>query len=150
MVPVQGYSGAHFATFPEKIPEICILAGTSERGVCAECGSPWRRIIEIDDPQGRLGKSYHDHTDDLQVGQRGVLGVEGAPTRKTIGWEAACDHDGLPVPATVLDPFVGSGTTCTVAQKLGRHSVGVDLKTAYLDLAVKRIMAVSLPLPLPL
>ena len=27
----------------------------------------------------------------------------------------------------VLDPFAGSGTTCEVAQKLGRNSVGVDL-----------------------
>lgn len=28
---------------------------------------------------------------------------------------------------TVLDPFVGSGTTCQVAEKLGRNSIGVDL-----------------------
>ena len=27
----------------------------------------------------------------------------------------------------VLDPFVGSGTTLRVAQRLGRHSVGVEI-----------------------
>ena len=33
----------------------------------------------------------------------------------------------------VLDPFVGSGTTCMVARKLGRHSVGIDLSFDYLQ-----------------
>jgi len=35
----------------------------------------------------------------------------------------------------VLDPFVGSGTTCEVAQKLGRNSVGVDVVPEYIELA---------------
>jgi DNA modification methylase len=37
---------------------------------------------------------------------------------------------------TVLDPFVGSGTTCRVAESLGRDSIGIDL--AYQDLQMKR------------
>jgi len=28
---------------------------------------------------------------------------------------------------TVLDPFVGSGTTCKVAERVGRNSIGIDL-----------------------
>lgn len=36
---------------------------------------------------------------------------------------------------TVLDPFLGSGTTCRVAQRLGRTSVGVDIDAGYCDLA---------------
>lgn len=39
----------------------------------------------------------------------------------------------------VLDPFVGSGTTCVVAAKLGRRSIGIDLNPDYLALAEKRI-----------
>ena len=38
-IATQGFPGAHFATYPEKLVEPCILAGTSERGVCAECGA---------------------------------------------------------------------------------------------------------------
>ena len=57
----------------------------------------------------------------------------------TIGWRPTCDHDAGTVPATVIDPFVGSGTTVAVAQTLGRRGVGVDLNTEYLDIAVKRI-----------
>lgn len=36
---------------------------------------------------------------------------------------------------TVLDPFVGSGTTCYVAQRMGRHSVGIDVVPEYVELA---------------
>ncbi len=40
---------------------------------------------------------------------------------------------------TVLDPFNGSGTTGIAALKLGRKYVGIDNKTEYLDITVKRI-----------
>ena len=35
----------------------------------------------------------------------------------------------------VLDPFVGSGTTVRVAQRLGRNSIGIEVKADYCDLA---------------
>lgn len=35
----------------------------------------------------------------------------------------------------ILDPFVGSGTTCEVAQKLRRNSVGIDILQEYIDIA---------------
>ena len=37
------------------------------------------------------------------------------------------------VPATVLDPFLGSGTLAEVADFLGRHSVGIELSKSYCD-----------------
>jgi DNA modification methylase len=40
---------------------------------------------------------------------------------------------------TVLDPFIGSGTTAEVANRLGRNYVGIDLNPAYVDMAKKRI-----------
>jgi hypothetical protein len=45
-IPTQPYKEAHFATFPERLIEPCILAGTSERGCCPKCGAPWVRILE--------------------------------------------------------------------------------------------------------
>ena len=39
----------------------------------------------------------------------------------------------------VLDPFVGSGTTCVVASKMGRRSIGIDNNPEYLTLAAERI-----------
>jgi len=40
---------------------------------------------------------------------------------------------------TVLDPFMGSGTTTIAAAKWGRNSIGVELDSQYLSLAEKRI-----------
>ena len=39
----------------------------------------------------------------------------------------------------VLDPFVGSGTTCVAAKKLDRHYVGVDNVPEYCELAERRL-----------
>ena len=39
----------------------------------------------------------------------------------------------------VFDPFVGSGTTCVVAKKLGRIYAGVEQEAVYCQMAVKRL-----------
>lgn len=40
---------------------------------------------------------------------------------------------------TVLDPFVGTGTTTIAAEQAGRNSVGVEIDPEYLELAAERI-----------
>ena len=70
-VATQGYAGAHFAVFPEKLIEPMILAG-------------------------------------------------------------------CPVGGTVLDPFAGSGTTLAVANRLGRHAIGIELNPQYVALIHER------------
>jgi site-specific DNA-methyltransferase (adenine-specific) len=39
----------------------------------------------------------------------------------------------------VLDPMCGSGTTCVMAQRLGRSYVGIDINPAYVQIAKKRL-----------
>ena len=63
-IATSNYHGAHFAVFPQKIPELCIKASTKEND-------------------------------------------------------------------TVLDPFMGSGTTAYVAQRLKRKWVGIELNPEY-------------------
>ena len=41
---------------------------------------------------------------------------------------------------TVLDPFLGTGTTSVAAAKWGRHSVGYEIDESYFALAKKRIL----------
>ena len=45
-----------------------------------------------------------------------------------------------PVPALVLDPFCGSGTTGVVALRHGRSFVGIELSREYVALARQRII----------
>jgi site-specific DNA-methyltransferase (adenine-specific) len=39
----------------------------------------------------------------------------------------------------LLDPFVGSGTTCVAAKEVGQNYIGIDINQEYCDLANKRI-----------
>jgi len=43
----------------------------------------------------------------------------------------------------VLDPFVGSGTTAAVAKKLGRHYIGIELDSGYVEIANRRLDNIS-------
>jgi DNA modification methylase len=45
-----------------------------------------------------------------------------------------------PVGATVLDPFMGSGTTPVVAYRLGRRALGFDISSAYVKSAARRLV----------
>lgn len=127
--PTQPYAGAHFATFPEELPRRCILAATSARGSCRQCGAPWERVVKA--TGGTIGHSYHDHQEDEVQGQRtNSEMVDGSYQRDTVGWTPTCrcrGQHGQTAPCVVLDPFGGSGTTGRVAIELGRRAVLLDL-----------------------
>jgi DNA modification methylase len=50
-----------------------------------------------------------------------------------------CILAGCPAGGTVLDPFMGSGTTALVARNLQCHAVGLELNAAYIQIAAKRL-----------
>lgn len=47
----------------------------------------------------------------------------------------------------VLDPFVGSGTTCYAAMELGRNYLGIDVLEEYVDLSRERLSGVQIRIP---
>lgn len=153
-VASQPYSEAHFATFPPDLIKPCILAGTSARGCCPNCGAPWERITERvatgetqKMPDGMMrGKGAHGtiHPNGREKGETGVP----VTVNQTLGWQPTCDcPEADPVPCTVLDPFGGSGTTAMVAIELARRAVLVELNPDYVKLIQKRT-AVTGGLPL--
>ena len=142
-ITVKSYPGAHFATFPEEIPELCIKAGTSEGGCCLECGMPYNRIVERGEKvssEDYKGEGKKDYASALAENPSDVKRRTLESMRQVIykGWKASCKCNAEKVPCVVLDPFAGSGTTCAVASRLGRDSIGIELNEEYLKLARKR------------
>ena len=139
-IATQPYPGAHFATFPQELVRRMIVAGCPER-VCRECGQPSERQIDVtyDNPGNRTTngpRSLEQRHEAPGFGQRLEKRVE------TVGW-SDCGHDAWR-PGTVLDPFMGSGTTALVARNHGRHSVGIELNEDYCRIAADRLSQLSL------
>lgn len=107
-----GYRGAHHATFPAGLAEVPIKATCPER-VCITCGLPWRRETA------------------RQLGHLAVTGELRPTCSCTPTWR----------PGLVLDPFLGSGTTAVVAERLGRDWLGIELNPAFAAQAEARIEA---------
>jgi DNA modification methylase len=143
-VATQPYPEAHFATFPEDLIKPCILAGTSQRGACVECGAPWERVVETERRATRPGNAIKADTSRNDGGRNDRI----ESSVKTLGWRPTClcwpypdtfaDQRKPTKPCIVLDPFAGSGTTVKVAQDLGRVGIGLDLKPDYLKMARHR------------
>lgn len=74
--------------------------------------------------------------------------TEGFPEAHFATWPTALVERiikaGCPQGGTVLDPFMGSGTTAFVARKLGRKAVGVELNPDYCAMAARRLSQLSL------
>ena len=145
--PVQGRTDPHHATFPNELPRRCILLSTSEAGACQKCGAPRRRTDPDADPDAaREADQAHATLWNIPDAGEAAPPAQAAPDSQP--WRAACNCNAPSVPATVLDPFAGTGTTLAVAQRLGRHALGLDLSDSYLRMA--RANLEKLPLPMGL
>jgi len=87
---------SHYATFPRRLVEPCIKAGTSDKGCCPECGKGWERVVEKE----RV-------VPEAQSAKVAVLDVPGSPMyrsgshqdglpyqgqSRTLGWRPQCSH----------------------------------------------------------
>ncbi len=143
-IATQPFPGAHFAVFPEKLVEPCILAGSSEYGCCSKCGAPWKREVK----KTRTFESGSGRSGNLPAGKNGpnlqgggeTLDIRRGPvvSTQTLGWHPTCDHEAKPVPSRVLDPFAGSGTVGVVSKQLKRNAFLIDVKQEYCEMAMQR------------
>ena len=138
----------HYAAFPQALAERCIKAGTSERGCCPECGAPWVREVEselVKSPVHGSGSTVRGRGEGTETnGWAGEAMPRLNRQTATVGWRPSCDHGHAPIPASVLDCFLGSGTTALVARRLGRKCIGIELNEKYCELAAERTKQLSL------
>ena len=148
-INTEPFRGAHFATFPTKLVEPCILAGTSAAGCCEQCGKPWERETVSSRVPTRTGKNskvnaiildpqspYQQHNGDI-CGNRDPR--RHCTVTETTGWRPACTCNAPAVPCTVLDPFGGSGTTAGVALYHRRNAILCELNPEYAAMVPGRI-----------
>jgi DNA modification methylase len=143
----EPYKGPHFATFPSEIPRRAILAGTSERGCCAECGAPWKRVVSVEDTGRPKSSKVAQDATNAAMGRPGgtgstvPVGLERVPARFAKGWQPTCPHTSAEViPCTVLDPFSGVGTTVLTANRLGRKGIGIELNPVWAQESRDRVV----------
>ena len=97
-ISTASFEGAHFAVFPMELVEVCIKAGTSERGCCPKCGRQWERVVQHrsnpskhanigDDLSGGAAKTANPQTSaGLHRNDGGVYSHS-----RTMGWRPSCD-----------------------------------------------------------
>jgi site-specific DNA-methyltransferase (adenine-specific) len=106
----------HQATFPEALIERPILATCPER-ICVQCDRAWTRPTRI----------------------RSRRTNEGTLHTREVGELRRCDCFAPSRPGIVLDPFMGTGTTAVVAERLRRDWLGVELNPTFVKLAADRL-----------
>jgi DNA modification methylase len=151
-IATEPSSLGHFALMPTALAELCIKAGTSERGCCPLCGKGWVRVVERGQTtrDGPTASGWRE----IARGDQASVRRLGETQKETLGWRPSCSCSSYtteadaavmlnfhPVPATVLDPFAGAGTTGLVADRLGRNAILIELNHAYAAMARTRLEA---------
>ncbi|GAH73845.1 unnamed protein product, partial [marine sediment metagenome] len=75
-------------------------------------------------------------------GRKNPLGEPRAnyhPTVKPVKLMAYLIELGCPLDGVVVDPFLGSGTTCIAAKRLRRKWIGIEINPEYAEIAEARI-----------
>jgi site-specific DNA-methyltransferase (adenine-specific) len=65
--------------------------------------------------------------------------INGHPVPKPLGvWKWLMTRGSVNTGETILDPFMGSGTTLRAAKDLGRKAIGIELEERYCEIAARR------------
>ena len=97
----------------------------------------WQKLMGGDFSDGELAWTSRDRAlREFTKCPKG-LGAE-HPTQKPLGLMKWC-LGFLPDAKTILDPFMGSGTTGVACVKTGRSFIGIELDPDYFDIACRRI-----------
>ena len=123
------FGGNYFVLPPSK----CWLVWDKKNGSndFADCELAW---TNLDKPVRRIEWMWNGML------RKGGEERNGHPTQKPLGVMAWCIEQASN-PKTILDPFMGSGTTGVACANMGKSFYGIEREPKYFDIACKRIQA---------
>lgn len=132
--------GGNFYTLP---PSSCWLVWDKDNGSCdfADCELLWTNLPKaVRRIRWRWNGMLQEHAGKHKE-------ERWHPTQKPLAVVRWCLEQAMPV-TTVLDAYMGSGTTLRAAKDIGVRAVGIEQVEAYCAVAVKRLRQEAFVLPM--
>ena len=100
----------------------------------------WDKMQRFSNADSELAWCSWDQTPRTFRYSRGQVATEGKehPTQKPLPLMLWC-LSFIPDAETILDPFMGSGTTGVACANMGRKFIGIEIDEGYFDIAARRI-----------
>ena len=135
-IPILVFGANNFpAQLPQRGRWLCWDKRTIDGASDAMLGSPFELAWSNK-------KSGYDKI--VRILHGGVVNADGKglrvhPTQKPVGLMKACIEWVANDAKTILDPFMGSGTTGVAAVQMGRKFTGIEISERYFDISCKRV-----------
>ena len=124
------WGGNYFADIMGASPGVMIWHKKTGNNSYADCEIAWTNAT------GTTRIFEHQWCGAFKDSERGQRAVH--PTQKPVALMEWC-LGFLPDAKTILDPFMGSGTTLVACQRMGRAGTGIELDPDYFAIACKRV-----------
>ena len=124
------WGGNYFADIMGASPGVMIWHKKTGNNSYADCEIAWTNAT------GTTRIFEHQWCGAFKDSERGQRAVH--PTQKPVALMEWC-LGFLPDAVTILDPFMGSGTTLVACQRMGRQGTGIELDPDYFDIACRRV-----------
>lgn len=130
--------GSFYAPFPSNIKQVLVWNKPPDSGLVGSV-TGFRRDAEPIFLVGDWPIRTVERSSVLRTlrGQSCIVSETGHPHTKPV--DLMRELIGLTPFGTILDPFMGSGTTGVACVKLGRKFIGIEIEPRYFDIACRRI-----------
>ena len=123
---------------PASVGSVFTLAGAGRTAWGFQCTHPvlfYGKDPYLQDGKGGRPNSFKDDQPNTEKIDH--------PCPKPLSWMKWAVARASRVDETILDPFMGSGTTGVACVKLGRRFIGIEIEPNYFDIACRRIEAAT-------